>query len=118
MCPGASWAERGRHQGWVGLQEHGRNGSPIRKNARTKQASPQPSSPSRCSDVSGWWAPNEAMSPAQLSAQPRSQPSPAARRYLVLEDLIGHQLLQEVAMDGVAWLCPATRGGPLKRDEA
>lgn len=38
--------------------------------------------------------------------------------YLVLEDLVGHQLLQEVAMDGVARLCPAARGGPLQRDKA
>lgn len=36
----------------------------------------------------------------------------------MLEDLVGHQLLQEVAVDGVARLCPAARGGPLERDKA
>lgn len=31
---------------------------------------------------------------------------------------MGHQLLQEVAVDGVARLCPAARGGSLERDKA
>lgn len=53
------------------------------------------------------------------------KPSPQAScwrdsptQYLVLKDLIGHQLLQEVTMDSVAWLCPTARGGPLKRRKA
>lgn len=56
--------------------------------------------------------------------QRKPSPSPAAGgaasppQYLVLKDLIGHQLLQKVAMDSVARLCPAAHGGPLKRDKA
>lgn len=45
-----------------------------------------------------------------FQGKPSGQPS----WYLVLKDLIGHQLLQEVAMDSVARLCAAARGGPLK----
>ena len=52
------------------------------------------------------------------SPQPGCWRAASPPRYLVLKDLIGHQLLQEVAMDGVARLCPAARGGPLKRDKA
>lgn len=54
----------------------------------------------------------------------RNLPQPTCRCwrqhcwYLVLEDLVGHQLLQEVPVHGVARLCPAARGGPLERDKA
>lgn len=44
-------------------------------------------------------------------------PTPAAPLspwHLVLQDLVGHQLLQEVAVHGVARLRPAAGGGPLE----
>lgn len=57
-----------------------------------------------------------------LQRKPLPQPScwraAAPCWYLVLKDLIGHQLLQQVPVDSVAGLRPAARGGPLKREEA
>lgn len=40
--------------------------------------------------------------------------APLSLRHLVLQDLMRHQLLQEVAMHGVARLRPAADGGPLE----
>lgn len=100
-CPAAGWAERGR--GWApgprvftGPQAPGMGRHLL------------PPSPSRCRACGN-----------VMGAKGSPHPVPAASpRHLVLQDLVGHQLLQEVPMDGVAGLRPAARGGPLERDNA